>query len=205
MAHGRHSDGEHPIGHGGADRLPRRAAVHESRAHGGSAFNEQRRARVVVRTFAPGNVRILSTKRTENVPDDSPHAPDPEQGKPGHDNVWFEGRVELPALPPGDYLIEAGIGSLLQTNYILVRRGDETPMIRWVYLARLMKRPTSRAAGRHARRGHRIFRSGHRRAGNESAALPRGTSAQVRRRVRPKHSTLSRDQQPPSRFLRSSR
>ena len=101
------------------------------------------RTRVVVRTFAPGDVRILSTKRTENVPNHSPHAPDPDQGKPGHDNVLFEGRVELPALPPGDYLIEAGIGSLLSTNYVLVRRGDETPLIRWVYLARLMKRPTS--------------------------------------------------------------
>ena len=56
-------------------------------------------------------------------------------GKPRDpDEVWRATTVDLGQLPPGRYVIEAALGSLLDKQTILVSASDATPEIGWIYL-----------------------------------------------------------------------
>ncbi|HMJ83131.1 MAG TPA: hypothetical protein VK504_08200 [Vicinamibacterales bacterium] len=80
-------------------------------------------------------VRATRTQRTEG----GPHAHDPRFRKQGDDFVLYEARLELRNLTPGDYVLEASLGSLRSTDSFAVRRGDEDPRLRSEHLAHSLR------------------------------------------------------------------
>lgn len=54
--------------------------------------------------------------------------------RPDPESVRQTTTVDLGQLSPGNYVIEAAMGSLRSDDTLFVSRGDETPEIRWLYL-----------------------------------------------------------------------
>jgi len=87
----------------------------------------------VVQTVDGARLRASNALRTE----EGPHAPRPEFRKAGLDYVTYRATVELRSLVPGDYEIEAALGSLHATDVFNVRGANAPePKVRAAYLAR---------------------------------------------------------------------